>query len=74
MITIGWQVGPDNWAFLNLVNHLIKALPEFNHSINELGDINILLYPGQLTAFKVTSLTLLHLDGNRWYEDIKSCI
>jgi hypothetical protein len=73
-ITLGWQVGKDDWAFLNLVNHVIKALPEFTHKINEPGDIDILLFPGQLKGVKESALTVLHLDGNRWYEDTKSYI
>ncbi len=66
---IGWHVGYDNWAFENLVSHLIKALPQFEHKLNSEGDINVLLTPLQLKEFKVDSKTILHVDGNRWYEN-----
>lgn len=68
-IIIGWHPGKDGWAFTNLVNHLIKAMPDFEHKINEDGDINVLLYPDQFRLKPGNKRTFLHLDGNRWYEN-----
>lgn len=68
-IIIGWHTGTDGWAFTNLVNHLIKALPDFEHRISTDGDINVLLYPDQFRRKPGSRKTILHLDGNRWYEN-----
>ena len=69
MPVIGWHIGHDGWAFTNLVKHIIRAMPDFQHRINEQGDINVLLYPDQFRQFEANKKTILHLDGHRWYEN-----
>ncbi|MFA5433224.1 MAG: hypothetical protein WC319_10235 [Candidatus Paceibacterota bacterium] len=73
---IGWQVGPHEWAFKYLAEHLIKALPDFEHVMNKPGDIDILLAVDSLIHYKTLSDAIAHIDGNRWHShgDFKSCV
>ena len=66
-LKIGWFIGRHDWAYKNLAGHLQKALPDFNHIENTAGDINTLFAVEQLNG-DLNSKTILHLDGNRWYE------
>jgi hypothetical protein len=65
---IGWQVGPHEWAFKALTSHLIKALPDFEHVINEPGDVNIVLAVVHLKQYDNFENIIIHIDGNRWYK------
>jgi hypothetical protein len=69
MQTVGWFVGTDGWAFTFLVEHVIKGMPDYKHKINEPGDINVLLYPDLFKQYSHLPNLILHLDGNRWYEN-----
>lgn len=71
MKTIGWWVGTDtDWAFMHLSRHLQRALPEFGHRVNAGGDINVSLSPVFLGRdVAADGRCLLHLDGNRFYEE-----
>lgn len=65
---IGWFIGLQKWAYRNLVNRLIDALPEYEHVINKRGDLNILLAVDQLLLCDPDNSVILHIDGNRWQE------
>jgi len=67
---INWITGVQNWAYKNLVSHLIKAMPGHEHITNDRdgGDADFLVAVDQLKTREVNSKTILHIDGNRWYE------
>ena len=66
---INWQIGRQRWAFRNLVSHFTKAMSGIHHSLNDSGDIDILLAPDQLQQRRFTEIPVIfHLDGNRWKE------
>ena len=69
--TIGWHIGtePHHWAFKSLSAHLIKAMPDFEHKINERGEINVLLYPDLFRQMEGDKTTILHVDSHRWYQN-----
>ena len=68
---INWMIGIQNWAYKNLVSHLIKAMPKITHTTNDKdGDVTFLVAVDQLKTIKADSKTILHMDGNRWYENI----
>ena len=67
-ITLGWHIGEDNWAYENLSKPIIESLPEFNHVINQLGDVNILFCHAQFLQLGANSKTVFQIGGNRWYE------
>ena len=66
---INWKIGVQNWAYKNLVSHLINAMPGYEHVKNEKhGDVDFLVAVDQLKTREVNSKTILHIDGNRWIE------
>jgi len=68
---IGWFRGEDKeWAFTYLAENIQKKLPEYSHSFNEMGDINILLAVVFTLKSPVDNKCIVHMDGNRvWNED-----
>ena len=70
-ITIGWYIGlytgQLSWAFKALATHIIEAMPDFNHVINEPGDVNVILAVVHLPQHKSLANRIIHIDGNRWY-------
>ena len=66
---IGWFCGIQQWSFRHLVMHLVEAMPEYDHKINEIGDITILLAMDQFAFCDGDKTIILHLDGNRWHEE-----
>jgi hypothetical protein len=61
----------DNWAFLNLCLHFIKAMPLFRHQIDSecSYDIKYICSPSSFKKGEAgDSKTILHVDSNRWYE------
>lgn len=67
---IGWYCGNDDWAYKHLTQHLIDELNDMEHVENKDGDCVIALYIEQLVrkSFPQLSKTILHLDGNRWWQ------
>jgi len=66
---INWLTGPHNWAYKNLASHVMKALPQHKHVSNDsAGDITVLMSVDQLRDHATNETTILHIDGNRWYE------
>ena len=66
---IGWFCGVQLWSFRNLVMHLVEAMPEYEHKINEMGDINILLAVDQFDFCDGDKTVIIHVDGNRWRDE-----
>lgn len=72
---ISWITGFQDWAYNNMVLHLIKALPNLGHAKNEeSGDVSVLVCVNQLKNVKTENYkkTILHIDGNRWYEETRT--
>ncbi len=75
-LSVGWFVGKQKWAYQNLSSHIIKKLPQYNHKINDVGDINIIMSADQFDDPKLFGKNgilkykkiIFHIDGNRWYE------
>ena len=65
---IGWFIGVQKWAFRNLVSHLTEALPDYEHKLNKVGDINVLLAMDQFDFCDGDKTIIIHVDGNRWAE------
>ena len=65
---LGWYVGIQDWAFKNLVEHLVVEMKDFDHIFNRSGNVNVLLSPEQLYFIESLDNVILHLDGNRWME------
>jgi hypothetical protein len=77
---IFWEIDVPGWAMDHLAGHIMEKLPEFEHEIRAGinpaptgGEIRVLMYVGQFKKFDGDKQTIMHLDGNRWYEnyDIK---
>ena len=70
-LTIKWVTMKDNWAFINLCRHFIKALSGFSHLLDKGKDFDV-KYLCSPSSFKKgekgDSKTILHIDSNRWYE------
>jgi len=68
---INWITGVQKWAYNNLVSHLINAIKTEEHKKNDTSpaDINVLVTVSQLKNHKASKKTILHIDGNRWYEN-----
>lgn len=66
---IGWHYGTQDWAFRNLVNELVKQMSEVSHVFNTQGDVNVLLDIKQIDKLKHLPNIIMHIDGNRWYEE-----
>jgi len=68
-LTIGWWVGDTQWAFRYLAEHIQDAVSEHTHVENTKGDVNIVLDPVTLMAHSADTSYIMHLDGNRFFED-----
>jgi len=64
---IGWIRGIENWAFRNLTDKLIRALPQFRHQENDpaAADVVFLVTPPQLKTVRPLDNAILHLDSIR---------
>ena len=68
---INWLIGKQNWAFKNLTSHLMKVMPNHKHIVNgktNEEDVKFLVSMEQLKEHEIDNKTILHMDGNRWYE------
>jgi hypothetical protein len=66
---VGWWVGPTQWAFRYLAEHIQAGTPEYKHKENEAGNINIVMDPVTLMNHPADDTYIMHLDGNRFFED-----
>lgn len=62
---VGWIIGIEDWAFKNLMNHNSKALPGYEHKINDYkADVIIVMSPPALKNVDRTR-AIAHLDSQR---------
>lgn len=62
----------EEWAFKYVVENLAKQMPEHEHKVNcrdGSADVRNVMTPNMFKAFRADGKTVLHLDGNRWYEN-----
>jgi glucan phosphoethanolaminetransferase (alkaline phosphatase superfamily) len=70
---VNWIIGNQDWAYKNFSEHIIKTM---NYNINVINerdnqsDVELLVDCKQLLKNKNNSKTILHIDGNRWYDDL----
>jgi hypothetical protein len=73
MLKVNWHIGIQQWAYRHLATHVIQKLKCFEHVFNDKGDVNIVMAMDQAHHTPADKHTIIHLDGNRWYEEnIKS--
>lgn len=64
---ISWIIGKDEWAYKFLSKRLIKELPEYEHTFNELeADVIILMSPSYWRN-DYKGKILLKVDSRRAY-------
>jgi len=70
---INWITGAQEWAYKYLVKHIVSKMSKHQHVFNQeqkSNEITFLVAPTQLPKYQANSKTILHIDGNRWYECI----
>jgi len=70
-MNINWITRSTNWAFDNLCNHIINKMPNHKHEKDKKqGDIDFVCSPQFFKCRKASKRTVLHIDSNRWYDQI----
>jgi hypothetical protein len=59
----------EEWAFKYVIENVTKGMGYDNVSNKQEADVKHVLTPNMFKAFKADSRTVLHLDGNRWFEN-----